>query len=136
MRDDRRIRGVISRIVPAGALAHVTFCRVEGTHLRVTMDSAAWIPKLRFCERTLLTALALDGLELRAVSWHVAPAKAPSGRRTATRAARTASAQAARTMRSAAAEVGGDSPRGDELARQMRRLADRLVGKGDDPASD
>ena len=61
MGEDRRIRGVISRIVPADALAHVMFCRLRERQLRVTLDSAAWVPRLRFTERQLLAALARDG---------------------------------------------------------------------------
>ena len=131
MREDRRIRGAISRIVPAGALEHVTFCRIDGRQLKVTMDGAAWIPKLRFCERTLLAALIRDGLDVRTVSWHVTPAKTPRGRETVSRVPRPASPQAARALLSVADSLGDD-----ELARQMRRLAGRLVGRrgGDGPA--
>ena len=127
MRDDRRIRSVISRIVPAAALEHVTFCRLEGPQLKVTLDGAAWIPKLRFCERAVLAALARDGLPARTVSWHVTPAKNPAGRDMAKRAARTASPRAARAVLSAADSVGDD-----ELARQMRRMARHLVGRRDE----
>ena len=130
MRDDRRIRGVISRIVPAGSLAHMIFCRAEGHQLKVTMDSAAWVPKLRFCERTILTALALDGLELRAVSWHVAPADEPVGRSTATRVARGGSSRAAQALLSAVPEPDGRS--GDELARQLKMLASRLLERNEE----
>jgi len=130
MREDRRIREVISRIVPADSLAHVTFCRAEGRQLKVTMDSAAWIPKLRFCERSLLTALAIDGLELRTVTWHVAPAAEPVGRRTRSRVARGGSARAARALMSAVPGESGGSA--DELSRQLERLATRLLDRDGD----
>jgi len=138
MRDDRRIRAVISRIVPAGALEHVTFCRLAGRQLKVTLDGAAWIPKLRFTERTLLAALIRDGMDVRGVSWHVTPARNPRGRETATRHAVTASPRAARAVLSAADDLAASSDTGadDELARQMRRMARHLVRHtGDDEPS-
>lgn len=122
MRDDRRIRAMISRIVPEEALAHVTFCRVAGRQLRVTLDSAAWIPRLRFNERRLLAELARDGIDVRTVSWHVTPAKNPVVREPARRAAATSSVRAAQAVLSAADSVGGDDP----LARAMRRMARHL----------
>ena len=79
VRDDRRIRRTVSRIVPAEALAHVRFCRVAERQLRVTLDSAAWIPRLRFEERRLLAALAQEGHEVRTVRWLVSPLETPGG---------------------------------------------------------
>ena len=157
MRDDRRIRSVISRIVPAPALEHVTFCRIAERRLRVTLDGAAWIPKLRFSERALLAALIRDGLDVRAVSWHVTPAKSPAGRETAKRSALTASPRAARAVLSAATAFergvdapapgikgdaaaidpdGSGDPGDDELARQLRRMARNLVGRPADAPSE
>ena len=124
MGEDRRIRGVISRIVPAEALAHVMFCRLTERQLRVTLDSAAWIARLRFSERQLLAALARDGLEARTVSWHVSPVSRPAPRETRRREANTASAQAARAVLSAARDVDDE-----ELAAQLRRVAARLTGR-------
>ena len=131
MRDDNRIREVISRIVPAEALAHVTFCRLSERQLRITLDSAAWVPRLRFSERQLLAALAREGLEARTVSWHVAPAKNPGVRAPSRRVASTASTHAARAVLSAAASI--DDP---ELAGQMRRMAERLGGRRAGRAAD
>lgn len=124
MDEDRRIRGVISRIVPAEALAHVMFCRLRDRQLRVTLDSAAWIPRLRFSERQLLAALARDGLEARTVSWHVTPLKRPAPRETRRRDANAGSAQAARAMLSAARDVDDEV-----LSEQLRRVARRLTGR-------
>jgi len=126
MRDDRRIKAVISRIVPADILEHVTFCRLADRQLRVTLDGAAWVSKLRFSERALLSALAHEGLDARTVSWHVAPVPNPTRRESAERSAGGRSDRAARTVRSAAesASASGD----DELARQLRRMAAHLTG--------
>ena len=124
MRDDRRIREAISRIVPAQALHHVTFCRLAGRQLRVTLDSAAWVPRLRFTERPLLAELARDGLDARTVSWHVAPVKNPGPREPSGRRANAGSAQAARAVLSAAESIDDEA-----LAGQMRRMARRLTGR-------
>ena len=141
MRDDRRIRAVISRIVPPAATDHVSFCRLEGRRLRVTLDGAAWIPKLRFCERTLLAALIREGFDVRTVSWHVTPARAPAARRTAARPGPAPSERAARAVRGAIDAGAGED---DALARQMRRMARHLAGdaapgepgRGEGPAPD
>ena len=124
MGEDRRIQAVISRIVPAEALAHVMFCRLRDRQLRVTLDSAAWVPRLRFSERQLLAALARDGLEARTISWHVTPVKRPAPRETRRRDANAGSAQAARAMLSAARDVDDEV-----LSEQLRRVARRLAGR-------
>ena len=131
MGEDRRIRGVISRIVPADALEHVMFCRLRERQLRVTLDSAAWIPRLRFSERQLLAALARDGLEARTVSWHVTPVKRPAPRETRRRDANAGSARAARAVLSAARDVDDA-----ELSDQLRRMAARLAGRATGPATE
>ena len=115
---------MISRIVPAEALAHVSFCRVAGRQLRITLDNAAWIPRLRFGERQLLAALAREGMDVRTVSWHVTPAKPPSARTPARRRAAGGSESAARAVLSAALAVDDE-----ELAGQLRLMARRLAAR-------
>jgi len=129
MRDDDRIRSLISRIVPEGALQHITFCRHGDQQLRITLDSAAWISKLRFSERKILAALIRGGYETRTVSWHVAVAKPPTTRATTQRLARGGSAQAARAVLSAA-EENRDRQGNDELSRQLERMAKHLQDRG------
>jgi len=82
IQQDRAIKQVISRIVPARALPHVQFCRLEGGRLRVTVDTAAWVAKLRFSERQIIDALRAEQLDVVTMSFHVAPASMPEPRRT------------------------------------------------------
>lgn len=77
---NNHIKQVISRIVPASSAAHIEFCRIEGGRLRVTVDSAAWIAKLRFSERQLIQALRAEKLDVHTASWHVAPIDKPKPR--------------------------------------------------------
>lgn len=82
IQQDRQIKQLISRIVPATTLAHIEFCRVEGGRLRVTVDNAAWVAKLRFSERQLLGALREGRMDVYSVSFHVSPAETPVVRKT------------------------------------------------------
>lgn len=80
IQQDRRIRQLISQIVPARALAHIEFCRLEGGRLRLTVDSAAWVSKLRFSERQIISALRQEKLDAHTISVHVSPAEKPTTR--------------------------------------------------------
>ncbi|NND90360.1 MAG: DUF721 domain-containing protein [Granulosicoccus sp.] len=82
MQQDRRMKEVISRIVPAATLSHIQFCRLEAGRLRITVDNAAWVAKLRFCERQLTGALRAESLDVHTVSFHVAPVEVPVVRTT------------------------------------------------------
>ena len=77
---NNHIKQVISRIVPASSAAHIEFCRIEGGRLRVTVDSSAWIAKLRFSERQIIQALRAEKLDVHTTSWHVAPEEKPKTR--------------------------------------------------------
>lgn len=144
---DRQIKRVISRIVPAATLSHVQFCRLEGGRLRVTVDSAAWVARLRFTERQLVGALKEQRLDVHTVSFHVAPSEVPVIR-TTTRQANRAGVAAARALQSladseesmnsqpnSAAGDGHDSanratagshPEDDRLRQELLKLAARL----------
>jgi hypothetical protein len=74
------IKQVISQIVPASSIAHIEFCRIEGGRLRVTVDNAAWLAKLRFSERQIIQALRSEKLDVHTASWHVAPIDNPKPR--------------------------------------------------------
>ncbi len=97
MQQDRHIKQVISRIVPATTLAHIQFCRIEGGRMRVTVDNASWIAKLRFSERQILDAMRDEKLDAITMSFHVVPAETPITR-TTTRTANRTSSEAARAI--------------------------------------
>ncbi len=94
MQQDRHIKQVISRIVPATTLAHIQFCRIEGGRMRITVDNASWIAKLRFSERQILDAIRDEKLDAITMSFHVVPAETPVTRTTSRTANRTSSAAA------------------------------------------
>lgn len=94
MQQDRHIKQVISRIVPATVLAHIQFCRIEGGRLRVTVDNASWVAKLRFSERQILDVMRDEKLDAITMSFHVVPAETPVTRTTSRKANRTSSAAA------------------------------------------
>jgi len=73
LRDAERVGELVSRNVPARAAERIVFCRLLEGRLRIVVDSAAWVAKLRFAERQLGRALVAEGLAVRRISWHVAP---------------------------------------------------------------
>jgi len=77
MQQDSQMKQVISQIVPATSMAHVLFCRLEAGRLRITVDNAAWIAKLRFSERQIVGALRQINLDVVTISFHVTPAEVP-----------------------------------------------------------
>ena len=126
--EHERLLATVSRCVPAQAASHLVYCRLVDGRLRLVLDSASWVAKLRFGERQLLRALVAGGTRVRQVSWHVAPhdpAPAADARRREGRAPRrTASAP----PRSAAhvASVADALP-DDELQRALRGLASSMA---------
>ncbi len=116
LQQDYRIKRVISRIVPVSTLDHIEFCRLEGGRLRLTVDSAAWVARLRFSERHIIDILRQERLDIHTVSFHVSPAEEPAVRTTRRKpnggsdAAARALAALANTVDSVATEPqGGDN---------------------------
>lgn len=124
MRENQRIMLLVSRIVPAASLAHIQFCRIEGGRLRVTVDGAAWVARLRFSERQLVEELRKGNLDVHTVSWHVAAAEPPAARVTL-RQANPLSGRSAASL-TALAESTGESPADDKLRQELLKLAARL----------
>ncbi|ASJ75880.1 DciA family protein [Granulosicoccus antarcticus] len=132
MQQDRHIREVISRIVPATTLAHIQFFRIEGGRMRVTVDNAGWITKLRFSERQILDAMRDQKLDVITMSFHVMPAEIPVAR-TTHRTANPTSSNAARCIALLAASA--DDQMGEPAAPAYRaNLSPRksIVRQGDD----
>ena len=124
IRDDHQIKQVISQIVPATTLSHIEFCRLEGGRLRLTVDNAAWVAKLRFSERQLIDTLRATGLDVHTVSFHVSPAEKPI-LRTTKRQANQLSKRSATTLTQAAEAIGGED-KDDSLRQELLKLAARL----------
>ena len=126
MQDDRRIRRLISRIVPADALAHIQFCRFDSRVLRITVDNAAWLSRLRFSERLLIDALRRDDIDADTISWHVAVEKPVNTCRESTRKVSTgASSRSAAIVRATA-----ESMQDDDLRRALLKTVKNLETGG------
>ncbi|MFT6874271.1 MAG: hypothetical protein ACI9XK_000793 [Granulosicoccus sp.] len=131
---NNHIKQLISQIVPASSAAHIEFCRIEGGRLRVTVDSAAWIAKLRFCERQMIQALRLEKLDVHTASWHVAPIENPKPRVTLRKPNELSSRSAAALT--ALANATTDNPyqssivktteSGEKLRQELLKLAAKL----------
>lgn len=124
IRDDRQIKQVISRIVPSTTASHIEFCRLEGGRLRITVDNAAWVAKLRFSERHLVDTLRAAGLDAHTVSFHVSPAEKPIVR-TTIRKANMPSRRSAIALEQAALAIGG-SNEDDSLRQELLKLAAKI----------
>lgn len=131
---DNHIKQVISRIVPASSAAHIDFCRIEGGRLRVTVDSAAWIAKLRFSERQLIQALRSEKLDVHTASWHVAPIDNPKPRVTV-RKPNELSSRSAEALTALAAATDDEpyestivktTESGEKLRQELLKLAAKL----------
>lgn len=134
MKENNHIKQVISQIVPASSAAHIEFCRVEGGRLRVTVDNAAWIAKLRFGERQLVKALRAEKFDVHTVSWHVSPEEKPIPRITR-RTANPLTKKSTDAIKALAALTEGSenenaenpmSGSGEKLRQELLKLASKL----------
>lgn len=91
----------------------------------MTLDSAAWVAKLRFSERQLVDTLRAAGLDAHTVSFHVSPEEKPV-LRTTSRKANQASSRSADSLMQAAAAVGSSDEDDDSLRHELLRLAAKL----------
>ena len=115
---DRQIKDLISRIVPVSTAVHIVFCRLEDQRVRITVDNAVWLPRLRFMERQIIDILRAERLAIDSVSCHVMPQeKAPIPTR---RAPNTPSGKAASMVEATAESV--DDKRLEKALRKMARL--------------
>jgi len=118
--DDRQIKQLISRIVPVGTMAHIEFCRLEGGRVRITVDSAVWISRIRFMERQIIDDLRKAGRDTHTMSYHVSPEIRPVVRKTVRQAAKT-------TSGSTAIEAAADAIKGDQTGNGDDRLRQELL---------
>lgn len=134
--EHERLKGAVSRCVPAAAAAHLVHCRLADGRLRLVLDSASWVAKLRFGERQLVRALVAGGTRVRQVSWHVAPhdptplgvarREAPADRAPA-RPTRTAPPRSAAHVASVAEALPEDA-----VGRALRQLARSMARRRTD----
>ena len=121
--EDRRIRQVISQIVPSSCAPHIEFCRIEGGRLRMTVDSAAWVARLRFAERQIIDALRAHHFDCHVISYHVSPAERPVTRKTVRTAEHTRNGSV--SVQSAASQMPS-TDEDDRLRQALLKLARTL----------
>lgn len=132
MRENGQIKQIISKIVPASTLSHIEFCRIEGGRMRVTVDSASWIARLRFSERQIINTLRALDYDCHTLSYHVAPAEKPVTRKTIRKANSHVSGASAleQAAKALVAPTAGDTTStpnaNEELSLQMLKLAETM----------
>lgn len=105
VRENERLLSVISRIVPAAVIPHICFCRLQEGVLKITLDNASWVSRLRFCKSQIVDELSAEFGQVADVTWHVLPTEIEPTKRTSKRPAIKKSNAAAKTMRRTAGSV-------------------------------
>jgi len=119
--DDRKIKSAIARVMPPESLGHVQFCRVENTTLKVTLDNAGWLARMRFGARQIINELHRDGISVTRTTWHVTPDRAQAQPRPLTLRQRSRSEHSANILKTTA-----DAMDADELQRALLKVAEQL----------
>lgn len=108
-------------------MEHIEFCRIEGGRLRITIDSAAWIPKLRFSEQQLISAIRERHSDTHTISYHVSPERRPLVSKTFRSAEKARGASAAiEAAANAVADKSVEGGDGDKLRQELLKLAKTL----------
>lgn len=123
LQDDRKIRQVIAQIMPPDAIEHVQFCRMENRVLKVTLDNAAWLARLRFISRQLIDELNRAGVTVVDTTWHVAPEKIKVEPRPIASRMRTRSEASGDILQATAESMDADELQSAllKVAKQMRK---------------
>jgi len=121
LHDDRKIRQLVAQIMPPESLAHVQFCRIENRVLKVTLDNASWLARLRFISRQLIDELNRAGITVVDATWHVAPEKIKVESRPMATRARSRSQASANILQATAEPMEAD-----ELQRALLKMAGHM----------
>lgn len=121
LRDDHKIRQLVAQIMPPESLAHVQFCRIENRVLKITLDNASWLARLRFISRQLIDELNRAGITVDDATWHVAPEKIKVESRPMPTRARTRSQTSANILQATAEPMEAD-----ELQRALLKMANQM----------
>lgn len=126
VRDDHKIRQVIARIMPPDSVVHLQFCRIENRILKLTLDNASWLARLRFISTQLVDELAAEGITVADVTWHVAPEKIHVEPRPRVLRDRARSEKSAKILASTA-----NGMEDDDLKRALLKVAEQLAKRSD-----
>ena len=121
LRDDHKIRQLVAQIMPPESLAHVQFFRIENRVLKVTLDNASWLARLRFISRQLIDELNRAGITVVDTTWHVAPEKIKVESRPKPTRDRQRSQTTANILQATAAPMEED-----ELQRALLKMANQM----------
>lgn len=122
LQDDRKIRQVIAQTMPPGSIEHVQFCRIENRVLKITLDNASWLARLRFISCQLIDELNRAGITAEEATWHVAPEKIKVAPRPAVLRERARSQAAADIVQATA-----KSMESDDLQQALMKVAKHLA---------
>jgi hypothetical protein len=126
MHQNRQIKQLISRIVPATLSQHMQFCRLDAGRLRITVDSAAWIARLRFTDRQIIDELRRHNLDVHTISYHVARLEQTKGPKVQRNRAPLTYRSVA-TIAAAAGNVGAEKDGDEDRLRQaLLNLAEKM----------
>lgn len=123
---NHQVKQLISQIVPAKTLIHIQFCRIQAGRMYISVDSSAWIARLRFCDRQIIDFLGRHGFAVDSISYHVAPENEPPQRKSLRKAIKPA-IHTVRSLEAAAEQTKdlNDDSR-DVLRRELLNLAKNL----------
>ncbi|MBX2836170.1 MAG: DUF721 domain-containing protein [Gammaproteobacteria bacterium] len=121
VRENERLTQVISQIVPAAAIPHIQFCRVDQAILKVTLNNASWVARLRFCQSQIVDEISRQVRPIKEVTWHILPAEIEPTCRTSKRPRMASSKASAHTVRRTAAALEDG-----RLRKALLSVADKL----------
>ncbi len=119
--DDRKIKQVVAQIMPPESLDNIQFCRLENRILKLTLDNASWLARMRFISRQIIDELDHVGITVSDVTWHESPEKISAEPRPKTLRKRARSQASASII---AATANDMEP--DDLQRALLKIADQL----------
>lgn len=108
--------------MPPDSLVHLQFCRIENRILKLTLDNASWLARLRFISRQLVDELERTGITVADVTWHVAPEKIHVEPRPQVLRTRARSEKSAKILASTA-----NAMEDDDLKRALLKIAEQLA---------
>lgn len=119
---DNKVRQVIAQVLPTESVTHLQFCRIENKTLKVTLDNASWLARLRFSARQIIDELARENIIVTQITWHVSPETTQAQPRHHSSKPRARSDSSARIVGAAAQAMEKD-----ELQSALMKIAEQLA---------
>lgn len=116
--------------MPPQSLERVQFCRIENRVLKLTLDNASWLARLRFSARQIIDALNREGITVSDATWHVAPERVTAEPRARTLRTRARSQTSASILQATA-----EAMEPDDLQRALLKVAEQLAKRSTESSS-